>query len=458
MAVSEKQYMAMRAHGTTARAATYAAGVSFPALPDPVRHEVQRALVNGVGCLVGGAAHEMGSVAGVVLLPHAGAAAATLFGRGARTDMLTAALLNGLAGAAYSFDDTYGEAMLHPSVPILSSMLALAEGRSISGQDFLSAYAAALEVSCRLTKALTVSPAQAEMAWSQTGVVAGIGAAVGCARAMGLTAGAIETAIGLAASEASGIRAAHGSMAASLIFGRAAQSGLRAALLADGGFTASPGVLEHASGLAQVFAAKANLDAVTDGLGVRFELLANTYKPYPCGVVIHPSVDGILHLRKVHQFAAADIERIELEVSARAMALAFRPEPATDIEAKVSLHHWVAVAAAFGRAGLAEGRPEMVADPAIAALRGRVVAEAADDIAPTAARVSVLLRGGGWVSHHVTACAGSPDRPMTDEELTDKARQQAGMVIGDAGARALVDLCWKLEHLADAAPVAAAAG
>jgi 2-methylcitrate dehydratase PrpD len=447
----------MSGTGATARVAGFAAGLSLPDLPQAVRHEVSRALVNGVGCLVGGAAHEMSSVASAALLPHAGAPVVALLGRSARTDMLTAALLNGLSGAAYSFDDTYGEAMLHPSGPILSALLSLAQARAVTGTTFLAAYAAALELSCRLTRSLTVAPAQAEMAWSQTGVVAGIGAAIGCARAMGLNAADIETAIGIAASEASGTRAAHGSMAASLIFGRAAQSGLRAALLAESGFTASPGVIEHGSGLAQVFAVQADIPALTDGLGARFELLANTYKPYPCGVVIHPAIDGILHLRRVHGFAADAIARIDVQVSPRAMALANRPDPATDIEAKVSLQHWVAVAAAFGRAGIAEGQPQVVADPAIAALRAKVEARAFDDLAPTQARVGVVLADGRRLDHAVIACAGSAARPMTDEELSDKARQQAEMVIGPARAAALVDLCWKLETLPEAAAVALAA-
>lgn len=443
--------------GATAAAAGFVAALEPPVLPASVRHEVLRAFVNGVGCLVGGGTHDMTARALAVLLPHAGTPAASLMGKAVRADILTAALINGLAGAAYSFDDTYGEAMLHPSGPILAAMLAQAEARMVTGAAFLVAYAGALEVSCRLTRALTVLPAQAEMAWSQTGVVAGIGAALGCGKLMGLDAEALETAIGIAASEAAGTRAAHGSMAASLIFGRAAQSGLRAALLAQGGFTASAGVLEHGSGFASVFARAAHLSALTEGLGAEFELLANTYKPYPCGVVIHPAIDGVLHLHNAHTMAEGEISRIVLEVSPRAMALAFRPEPATDIEAKVSLHHWVAVAAARGRAGIAEGKPEVVDDPAIAALRRKVEATGAEELAPTQARVVLELRDGRRLEHVVQACTGSAERPMSDEELSEKCRQQAEMVVGASRAAALTDLCWKLADLADAAEVARAA-
>lgn len=447
----------MNGSGVTAGAARFVATLGVRDLPEPIRHEVLRAFVNGVGCLVGGATHDMTDRTAAVLLHHAGRPAASLLGRNAKTDLLTAALLNGLAGAAYSFDDTYGEAMLHPSGPILAAMLSLAEIRPVTGETFLAAYAGALEVSCRLTRALTVPPAEAEMAWSQSGIVAGIGAALGCGRMLGLDATALETAVGIAASEASGTRAAHGSMTASLIFGRAAQSGLRAALLAQGGFTSAPGVLEHGSGFAAVFARSAHLPALTEALGSRFELLANTYKPYPCGVVIHPAIDGMLNLRRLHGIYAGDIARIFLQVSPRAMALAFRPTPATDIEAKVSLHHWVASAAVHGKAGIAEGKPEVVADPVIAALRGKVQAVGADDLTSTQARIGIDLLDGRRLDHTVSACTGSADRPMSDEQLSDKCREQAEMAIGAERAAELTELCWKLGTLADAADVARAA-
>lgn len=441
----------------TSRSAAFVEGLDHRALPLPVRRECLRALVNAVGCLVGGAGHEMTGVISGALLEHAGAPVATLLGQGRKTDVLTAALVNGLSGASYSFDDTYGEAMLHPSVPILAAMFALAEWHPVSGKAFLGAYAGALEVSCRLTRALTVTPAVPEMAWSQTGIVAGIGAALACGKLLSLNGKALETALGIALSEAAGTRAAHGSMTASLIFGRAAQSGLRAALLASQGFTATPGAIEHAFGFARVFTREAHLQALVAGLGTHFELMSNTYKPYPCGVVIHPAIDGVLDLRRVHGFTPEMVERIVLEVSPRAMELAFRPDPATDIEAKVSLHHWVAVAAATGRAGVAEGRLAVVTDPAIAAMRSRIDAVDADDLPATAARVSIRLRDRRVLAHSVQSCSGSHDNPMTDEQITEKCRQQAAMTIGAGRAEALTAICWEIESLSDAADLVRAA-
>ena len=185
----------------------------------------------------GARATSLTETAVAALMEFSGAPVASLAGQGRKADILTAALLNGVSGAAYSFDDSYGEAMLHPSGPLVAALLALAERNPVSGQELLVAYAAGLEVACRLTKALTVAPATPELAWSQTGVVGGIAAALACGKLLGLDGPALEWALGIAASEAAGTRASHGSMAASLIFGHAAQigapcrhPGLRAAL------------------------------------------------------------------------------------------------------------------------------------------------------------------------------------------------------------------------------------
>lgn len=443
--------------GETETLARFVASLRSEDLPVRVQHECLRALVNGVGCILGGAGHDMVKLASRALLQHEGQEASTLFGQGRRCSLLTAARLNGLAGAAYSFDDTYGEAMLHPSGPILSALFALAETRKVDGTTFLLAYAAGLEVSCRLTKCLTVSPAVPEMAWSQTGIVSGLGAALACGKLLGLAPQQLVWALGNAAIEAGGTRAAHGSMAASLIFGRAAESGLRAALLAEQNFTATPGVIEHPSGFAHVFSRAANLPALTEDLGQKYELLANTYKPYPCGIVIHPAIDAALKLGKGYGLTDQSIAKVEVQANTKAVALANRPDPANDIEAKVSLHHWVAVALFFGRAGLAEGRPEVVANPQIADLRRRIQLSEGTGLSAIAARLALTLQNGATLSQEIQACSGSAARPMTDDELTAKFVQQAETVLGETRATGLSALCWNLPKLSDVAELARAA-
>jgi len=266
--------------------AGFVADLDCARLGPRVRHECLRAFLNAVGCAVGGSRHALVEAAAKSLLEFAGPSQATLFGRASRADVLTAALLNGLAAAAYSFDDTYSEAMLHPSGPIAVALLALVERYPVSGEKLLAAFACGIEVACRLTRAVAEAPAEGELAWSQTGIACGIGAAMACGKLLDVDRDVLVCAAGIAATEAAGTRAAHGSMAASLIFGRAAQSGVRAAVLAFGGFTGPRGSLEHPHGFGTVFAHNPNLLALVEGLGEQFELLKITYKPYPCGHVI----------------------------------------------------------------------------------------------------------------------------------------------------------------------------
>lgn len=445
---------AVAREGVTGELVGFVANLNYDSLPREVRHECLRAFVNALGCTLGGSQHALVHTAHNALAEFAGPPVASLFGRGAKADILTAALLNGLAGAAYSFDDTYSAAMLHPAGPLACALLALAERNPVSGSAFLGAFAGGLEAACRLTKAVAEAPAEAEMAWSQTGIACGIAVALAAGKLLNLDRERLTWAVGIAASEAAGTRTTHGSMAASLIFGHAAQTGLRAAVLASHGFTSAPAAIEDRFGFAALYAKRANPDALVDGLGSAYEFLDITYKPFPCGLVIHPSLDGLLRLRQSAGFAGDDIERIELEVSAAAMKFGWHPAPKDDLEAKVSLHHWIAVAAETGRAGLAEGRPEMVACPRIRALGERIFVTENPELANDAANVRVTLKGGATHDLHVDHCVGSRERPMSDDELQTKFLAQAEPVIGEQRARDLIASCWGLGDVSNVGALA----
>ena len=438
-------------HGLVA----FVLGFDADRLPAAVRHESLRGFVNALGCTVGGARHALVDRAHAALSEFAGPPVASLLGRGQRTDVLTAALLNGTAGAAYSYFDTYSDALLHPAGPIVAALLALAERTPVSGPAFLSACAAGIEVACRLTKAIAVAPAEGEMAWSQTGIACGPAAALAAGKLLGLSEQQMVGALGIAISQAAGTRASHASMAASLIFGQAAQTGLRAALLADQGFTSTDGTLEDRYGFAAVFAKKPHLPVLLAGLGEEFELMRNTYKPFPCGLVIHPAIDAMLRLRAGHRLDdSTQIERIELGVNAGAMSLGFRPDPKDDLEAKFSVQHWVAAAARHGKAGFAEGRLAVVDDPEVRRLRSIIDMQADPALAGDAATLAVTLRSGDRFAWRIEHCVGSLESPMSDADLETKFLDQVEMVIGRPRARALLAASWNVGSQPDVAVLA----
>ena len=313
-----------------------------------MRREALRSFVNIMGCTIGGARHEVVDLADRTLGVYAGAPHATVIGRGHKADALHACLINCLASSIYSYDDTHAEAVVHPAGPVATAALALAEQRPTSGADFLLALALGIEMTCRLSKAISVPPAKGPVAWSQTGITAGIGAAVAAAKLLKLDATRLQYAIGIALSQAAGFRVMHATMVSSLMPAQGAQTGLRAAVLAERGFTASLAALEGRYGFLEVFADTPDVAALADGLGERFEILRNTYKPYPCGIVIHPIIDACLQLRREHAIEPASIDAVRIKASPGAMALCDRRNPQNELQAHVSLYHWTAATLIHG--------------------------------------------------------------------------------------------------------------
>ena len=211
----------------TARLTDYLVSARWTDLPVDVRHEALRSLVNIVGCTVGGARHEVVELADTTLGEYSGDPHATVIGRGHKADALHACLINCLASSIYSYDDTHAEAVVHPAGPVATAALALAERRPVSGADLLLAVALGIEMSCRLSKAISVPPARGTVAWSQTGITAGIGAAVAAAKLLNLDATRTQYAIGIALSQAAGFRVMHATMVSSLMPAQGAQTGLR---------------------------------------------------------------------------------------------------------------------------------------------------------------------------------------------------------------------------------------
>ncbi|SAK85205.1 MmgE/PrpD family protein [Caballeronia catudaia] len=418
------------------------------------RESAKRALVNILGCCIGGSRHEIVETAARALIPLAGGQTCTLLGRPERVDVLTAALINALSSAAYSFDDTHSEALLHPSGAVATTLLALAERQRLTGSDFLLSMVLGIEIAGRLSKAVSVPPAQGDIGWSQTGIAAGVGAAAAAAKALRLTSEQIGWAIGIAATQSSGFRAAHGSMSATLIFGHAAQTGLRAAILAQHGFDGPRAPLEGKYGYLSLFSRTPHFEYLLPPLGSPFEVEALAYKPYPCGAVIHPVVNAALQW---HHSQGADrsrqIREVRLHTHPSAMALGFRRHPENVLEAKVSLFHWVATALWYGRASIAEGQSQVVQDVRIAQLRDRINVLTDDAIPPESAVLHVLLASGEEQTVSIEHCKGSVMNPMSDDDINEKYYQQALLHISRFEATTMCQRSWRIEELEDAADI-----
>lgn len=432
----------------TREIAQYVERQNLESLGADVRHEAGRALVNFFACAIGASHHETVEAALAAVKPFAGAAQSPVFGRRDRLDALNAAMVNGTSSHVFDFDDTLLSCSVHPTGPVAAAQLALLGHRSTSGADFLLAFVLGVEVEARIAQAVHARHYGA--GWHITGTVGVIGAAVACGRMLGLDVDRLVNAIAIASTQSSGIRAAFGSMCKPFHVGHAAQSGLLAALMAEQGFTGSPQPLEGPRGFAEVLGLGSGLDDVPGQLGHGFALMANSYKPYACGVVLHPIIDGCVAVREAGRFAPSQVERIDLQVNASVLDLTGKPEPRTGLEGKFSVYHAASVALARGDGNEDEFSDAAVQDPTVLSLRKRVAPVVSADVRKDAAIVQVTLKDGTVHAHTVTHATGSIENPMTDAQLVQKFRKLAGFALSDGAMDRLAAKCWSLDTLPQA--------
>ena len=421
---------------------------------DAVDHEAHRTFLNWVGCAVGGARHEAAQAALHALAMLQPAPQATVLGRAERIDMAGAALVNGITSHVFDFDDTHLKTIIHPAGPVASAVLALAETTGATGRQVIDALVLGIDVSCRLGNVMY--PEHYDRGWHITGSTGTLGAAAGCARLLGLDEERTAMALGIAASQPIGMREQFGTMTKPFHPGGAARAGLLSALLAKHGFTASPKAIEAPRGYAQVVSTKCDWSEATDELGSRFEISFNTYKPFACGIVIHPAIDACVQLR-ARGVKAEDVERIELKVHSLVLELTGKKEPQDGLQGKFSVYHGCAAGLLFGRAGEPEYADAIVRREDVTALRRKVVATVDDSIDEASADVTAILKDGRREHVFVAHAIGSLERPMTDADLEGKFHALVEPVLGKRRAEDLVAACRDLGAAASASSLAASA-
>jgi 2-methylcitrate dehydratase PrpD len=363
-----------------------------------------------------------------------------------------AALINGISSHEFDFDDTHLKTVIHPSGPVASALLALAEHRRISGEDFLHAFILGVEAECRIGKA--VYPSHYDVGWHITGTAGVFGAAAAVGRVLGLDLRQMRWALGIAATQASGLREMFGTMCKPFHPGRAAQNGMTAAFLASKNFTSSERAIEAPRGFANVLAQARNYDEITVGLGQSWEVALNTYKPFACGIVIHPTIDGCIQLRNAHGLKAEQIESISLRVHPLVLELTGKKTPQLGLEGKFSVYHSAAVAVIHGEGGERVYSDEVVRDPQVIALRDKVAAAVDPTVHEDAVHILIRLEDGRTLERHVEHAVGSLARPMSDDDLEAKFRGLAEGILARAESERLTRLCWDVGKLDDAGLIA----
>jgi 2-methylcitrate dehydratase PrpD len=424
----------------------------FDSLPKALRHEGRRSILNHVGCALGVARDPAVITALEIMRDVSGKPRATVLGQHDRLGVMEAAFVNAIASNLFDYDDTHLNTVIHPSAPVAPVALALGEELGASGAEVLHAFLLGGEIACRIGNA--VSPGHYARGWHITASCGVFGAAVAAARLMRLSAEETAHALGIAASQSGSIIENLATAAKNIGVGNAARNGILAARFAARGYRAAPLAIEGPLGWARAMGDEPVLAEITEGLGQRWEIARNTYKPYAAGIVFHAVIDACLALREQLGTSVEHIKSVTVAGDALLLARGDR-EVRNERDTRVSIHHCAAIALALGRADVADFEMPAVQDASLTALRAKVVAACDASLPRGAARVTITVADGSTHQVYVEHPRGSAERPLSDAELAAKYRANAALGGTTADMEGQIAALWALDRLASIAPLMA---
>ncbi len=429
--------------GATDRLIERCQGIRFADVPAEALRVARQALLDWSAVGLAGSREPLVAILCRQLLPGS-PGGSSLVGRGERIGLLEAALINGAASHALDYDDTHNAMMGHPSVPVVPALLALAERDGRSGRDFLAAFVAGVEAECCLGELLDFS--HYEVGFHSTGTLGTFGAAAAAAHLLGLDRSGWRNALGLAGTQAAGLKSGFGTMAKPLHAGRAASNGLLAALLAQDGFTAQPAILEVAQGFAATHHGgtidAARLDRHPEHLRIRDTL----FKYHAACYLTHAPIEAALRAVAVLGIDAGEVDAVTVRVARPCLDVCNIERPQTGLEAKFSLRATVAMAlAGIDTSDLGSYRDDLVQGAAFVALRDRIRVEAREDRQSMRATVAVSTTDGRHEELSFDTAIPAEDLDAQEARLRAKFDALAIPVLGELRAKALADAIGSLE-------------
>ena len=437
----------------------------FEDIPADVRELGRKSILDGLGLALAGSRAETGELVRRYLLSNgfAGANGATVIGSSMKSAARFAAFANGIGIHADDYDDTqlavakdrvYG-LLTHPTAPVLPAVLALAEVRSLSGKEMLTAYHAGVEAETKIAEA--IAPRHYEDGFHSTGTCGVFGAAAASARLYGLNKAQVLYALGIAGGEAAGLRENFGTMTKPFHAGKAAENGVLAAELASIGWTAANDILEAPRGFFHAAGGGFDPAAIAGKLGNPWTFASPgvSIKPFPSGSLTHPGMTEMQRLIREHHITAAQVDNVDVGTNRNMPNALIHHQPTDHLQAKFSMEFSMASLLLFGKAGLNEYTDKVVNRPEVQDMIRRIhfgvnpVAEAAGYNKMTTL-IDIHLKDGKTISGRADFGKGSPANPMTFEDVTEKFLDCAEYAQWPVSkARGIVETVRGLETLGD---------
>ncbi|ECG5644603.1 MmgE/PrpD family protein [Salmonella enterica subsp. enterica serovar Poona] len=450
----------------TEDAAKFIETVAFEDMPPNVLQIGTRCLLDGLGLYVAGSDDECVNILARLAEETGGKEEAFLPGRGGiKVPAPVAARVMGTAGHAHDWDDSqvshdpdhvYG-LLTHPTIPALTGALVAAQLHGgVSGKEFMLAFMTGFEVETKISE--WILPQLYKRGFHSSGTVGTFGAYAAAAKILHLQGDALRRGFGIAASLAAGIRVNFGTMTKPLHVGRACENGLTAAILARAGYTADPAALDGIWGFCAVFGGGVAPEKLSQGFGKTWSIdyPGVSIKPYPCGVLTHPSADLMAKLVKENNINSKDIARITLFAGSNILNPIRYPIAKNSLQAKFSLPAILAMIVINGKAGKKEFTDEFVSSEAMQSMQQRISTQFSPEIEAQGfdrmrSSIEIELNDGRLYRGDADErYRGGPDNPLTDSELEDKVASCAEGVLSVAETTRLIESAWKILDLQDA--------
>jgi 2-methylcitrate dehydratase PrpD len=433
--------------GLTRALAEQARALRMADIPEGVRTWARQCVLDYVGCAIAGASDELVGILLAEMQEHGGKEVASVFGHSGRLPVSSAAIVNGAASHALDFDDVNLAMPGHPSVAILPALLALAEERGSSGADVLTAFVAGYELQCRIGR--TIAPGHYDvLGFHATATVGSFGSAAACAHLLRLDAEKFAMALGIAGTQAAGLKSMFGTMCKPLHAGKAAYHGLMAAKLAARGFTSRTDIIECGQGFAATHSPDFKPDRAFDTPPGGWWIGNNLFKYHASCYMTHAAIESARKLREQHGFAPDQVERIDVRLEESCDRICNIPAPRTGLEAKFSLR----LTTAMGLAGVDTSRlstysAEVAADPVLIGLRDKVSLDFRTGIPNTFSEIELSLRDGSKFTARHDAGVPATDVAHQGKRLEAKFAALVDPVLGTHNAAHLIADIGRLDTL-----------
>jgi 2-methylcitrate dehydratase PrpD len=423
--------------------AEFLSDTSFSALPHAALQAGKRGILDCLGTAIGGARSIAANLAIDVIGESTGKSAVTLIARSRKASLLDAALYNATAAHALDFDDTL-------SPPTAIGALALAEQRGFAGRELLRSFILGFEVASRITKA--IGGWENARGWHMMGVAGVFGAATAAALLTKLNPQQIVHALGIAATQASGLVAMHGFLIKPFHSGKAAANGIFAAELAARGCTTGP-ALEGSLSVTQAMGGTPTPD-LAQNLGNPYAILSNRLKPFPCGRLGHAAIEAALKVRRSHDLKPDEIVAVEVRVEPHAQYLMGKTDPQNGTQSMFSIAHGVTAGLLYGKVGPDQFSDSAANDAQVKDLRRRVDVLPEPKYVSGQATIMVRTKNRGALTEEVPIQKGFAKNPLTDDDVKEKFLGLAEPIIGSKRAAEAVELVYRIETVNDAGDLA----